>query len=125
MHRVDDRLDALLQTPVGTAFRIAMTFLIFCLSLVVFRPTSLHDTGVMFTRLFIPTDGLPAPLFAQAFWLTLAVVFLAHLAGASTGWRRTSLRLPEPVKGFAYAAVLTLALIIAPGATKAFIYFQF
>jgi hypothetical protein len=29
------------------------------------------------------------------------------------------------MKGIAYAAILTLALIMAPAATKAFIYFQF
>src|SRR5262245_25073664 len=123
--RTRPRLDSLLQAPAGTIFRIAFTFLVFCLSLVVFRPASLHDSGVMFTRLFCATDGLPAPLYAQAFWLTVAIVALAHLAGASRGWRRWSLRRPEPLKGFAYAAILTTALILAPGATKAFIYFQF
>src|SRR5262249_38350649 len=122
--RLVPRLDALLRTWIGTPLRGALTFLTFCGSLGVFRPASLHDSGVMLTRLLWPTEGLPAPLYAQAFWLTVAVVALAHAAGSSRAWRRWSLRWPEPVKGFAYAAVLTLALILAPGATKAFIYFQ-
>jgi alginate O-acetyltransferase complex protein AlgI len=33
--------------------------------------------------------------------------------------------LPAPVMGFGYAAVLTLALVLAPDSGKAFIYFQF
>jgi len=123
--RTKPRLDAALQSFWGTAPRIVVTFLTFCLSLVVFRPPSLHDTGVMFSRLFSSTDGLPAPLHTQAFVLTFLMVALAHCAGASVGWKRWSLRLPAPVKGLAYASVLTAALILGPGATKAFIYFQF
>jgi len=123
--RTKPRLDAALQSFWGTTLRIAVTFLTFCLSLVVFRPPSVHATGVMFTRLFNSTDGLPAPLHTQAFVLTFLMVALAHCAGASRGWKRWSLRLPAPVKGLAYASVLTMALILGPGATKAFIYFQF
>src|SRR5262249_16725475 len=81
-------LAALLRRRPGTAMRVALTFLTFCVSLVVFRPASLHDSGVMLTRLLSATDGLPAPLYAQAFWLTVAVVALAHAAGSSRAWRR-------------------------------------
>ena len=34
-------------------------------------------------------------------------------------------RLPAPVLGFGYATVLSLALVLAPSASRAFVYFQF
>ncbi len=50
----------------------------------------------------------------------------AHLVGRDLpAWRRRLERVPAPVQGLAFGTVLTLALLLAPHASKAFIYFQF
>ena len=54
-----------------------------------------------------------------------AVVVGCHLLALRGLWQRLATRLPAPVMGAGYAAVLLLALVLAPNAGKAFIYFQF
>ncbi len=55
----------------------------------------------------------------------MAIVAAAHALGSRPGWRAISARLPAPALGLGYAAALTLALLLAPDAGSAFIYFQF
>ena len=57
--------------------------------------------------------------------VTLALFALLHLLAAFRVWPRMVLRLPSPVLGLGYAAVVLLVLVLAPGSEKAFIYFQF
>ena len=47
---------------------------------------------------------------------------MASLAGCRG---KRCARLPAPVQGLGYAAAVVLALVLAPDAGKAFIYFQF
>jgi alginate O-acetyltransferase complex protein AlgI len=127
------RLDGLLQSLPGTVFRIAFTFVSFCVSLVVFRAPSFAHAFEMYTRMLVaapvpplpalPPPGTPVPEFG--FWLTVAVMLAAHLLGKSGGWIRPTLRLSAPMLGFSYAALLGLALVLAPQGGKAFIYFNF
>jgi hypothetical protein len=105
--------------------RIGLTFLCFCLTLVVFRCTSLADGTTMLGRMLWPSAGLATPLFGRAVWLTAAAVALGHVLAVRPEWRRRALHLPGPIRGLGYASALTAALILAPGASKAFIYFQF
>jgi alginate O-acetyltransferase complex protein AlgI len=119
------QLSALLQTAGGTVLRVAFTFITFSCSLVVFRAATVGAGLTMLHGMFAGQDGLPTPLHSRSLWWTLAVVALAH-AWALRDWgRRLLVHLPAPVRGFGYAAVLTLALALAPGSGKAFIYFQF
>ena len=116
---------AFLDSRPGTSLRIGLTFLCFCLTLVVFRCTTLSAGSVMLGRMLWPAAGLATPLLGRAVWLTAAAVALGHVVALRPEWRRWGLRLPGPVRGLGYASALTAALILAPGASKAFIYFQF
>ena len=62
---------------------------------------------------------------AVGLWLTVVLVAVCHALVASGTWQRWSWRVPAPVMGFGYSAAFTLALMLAPPAGKAFIYFQF
>jgi alginate O-acetyltransferase complex protein AlgI len=119
------RLKAVLQTAPGTAGRVALTFVCFCLSLVVFRCTGPAFALTYYRRLFVPSGGEGLPLQAAALYGTFAAVALAHAAGKWRGTVRVVERLPAPVRGLGFGAALTAAFVLAPGASKAFIYFQF
>jgi alginate O-acetyltransferase complex protein AlgI len=121
---------AVLESWPGTVVRVAGTFAVFCLSIVVFRSPSLHAGWEMLTKMFVPTGGMPAPLHMRAFWVTMAIVAAGHAAGwylaqSKFIWRRAWTQMPAPVLGALGAAMIVLAVVLSPGATKAFIYFQF
>jgi alginate O-acetyltransferase complex protein AlgI len=118
-------LDRALRTRAGTVLRVSITFLTISLGLVFFRSTTFATAGEMFYRLAVPSSGLGPPLHAAGVWYTAALVALCHALAARGIWRPLALRLPAPVLGCGYAAVLLLALVLAPGTEKAFIYFQF
>jgi alginate O-acetyltransferase complex protein AlgI len=119
-----------LQRPLGTTIRIAFTFSLCVVSFVFFRAASLHAGRDMVARMFERADGLPAPLLMHGFWFSIAVIVIGHAIGRylSTSpfvWWRAWRATPAPVLGFAAAALIAAALIVRPGVTKAFIYFQF
>jgi alginate O-acetyltransferase complex protein AlgI len=119
------RLDAVLQTAAGTGVRVAVTLFFFVCSLVVFRTLTLTDGALMLRRMFKLSAGLGSPLAPQVFWFLLGLVALAHAFGGWGKWQRLYRRLPAPMRGFGYAALLTFALLLSPMAGKTFIYFQF
>jgi alginate O-acetyltransferase complex protein AlgI len=114
-----------LETRPGTVVRGAFTFLCFCLTLLVFRSLDWAGVWCMLGRLFAPCAGLDAPRLAAGFWWTVAVVAVAHYFGRRPLPGRWLARIPAPMVGVGYAMLLTLMLIVAPGSSKAFIYFQF
>jgi alginate O-acetyltransferase complex protein AlgI len=119
------RLSRLLQSAAGTALRVAATFVMFACTLVVFRTATLALGWTMLHGMVTPQLGQGPPLPARGLWYTVAVVALCHALARRAGWKKMHDRLPSPVRGFGYAAVLTLALLLAPETNKAFIYFQF
>jgi alginate O-acetyltransferase complex protein AlgI len=119
------RLDDLLQTTAGTAARVGFTFFFFLCSLVVFRTLSLGEGAKMLAHMFGGHPGLGSPLAVSVFWSIMLLVALAHALGAAGGWKKQYECLPAPVRGFGYAAALTLTLLLTPMAGKTFIYFQF
>jgi alginate O-acetyltransferase complex protein AlgI len=119
------RVDAALRSAPGTALRVMLTFLCFCLLFVIFRCPRLAAGWTMLGRMLTPSAGAGLPLFAGGLYLTFAVVLLGHALGHGNRGQRFWERLPAPVRGLAFGAGLTLALVVAPGASKAFIYFQF
>ena len=120
------RFDAVLRSSPGTLLRVAFTFVTFCLSLVIFRATDFATAGRMFQRLFQPAASLQGPpLPVLGFWLTVGAVVAAHLLRHFGLWQRWNWRLPPSLLGAGYAAVLMVALVLAPHGGKAFIYFQF
>jgi alginate O-acetyltransferase complex protein AlgI len=145
-------LSWLLTSVPGTALRMATTFLLVCVGWVFFYAASLEaeqslkvanenvakggrvervtysawsTSWTVLHRLVVPHSGLGPPLHNRGLWYTVAVVAVAHLLGASGMWRRWAVKLPPPALGFGYAAMLTLALVLAPDTGRAFIYFQF
>ena len=125
-----ERVNALLQSPLGTAGRVLFTFASFVMTLIIFRTVSLSDTGVMFARLFSGSAGAAMPMPVAGLYATIATVFFAHLLGA---WLvkhplavcRFMVRIPPPAIGVATASVLQAALLLGPAVSKSFIYFQF
>jgi hypothetical protein len=73
----------------------------------------------------IPHEGMGTPLHNRSFWCLFAVIVIAHALGQRNLGRTVMDQFPAPVRGFAYASVLTVALLLAPEADKAFVYFQF
>ncbi len=114
-----------LRTSAGTALRTAFTFTTFCYSLVIFRSLSLHNAWLMMGNMLAGVGGLAAPLPLRGLWITVAVVALAHALGRERLRRALSERVPAPVQGMALGVLFTLALVLAPDASKAFVYFQF
>jgi alginate O-acetyltransferase complex protein AlgI len=119
------RLDAILQTPLGTAGRVAVTFFFFLCSLVVFRTLTLSDGGQMLWRMFQAHAGLASPLAPSVFWSIVLLAATAHALGAWGSWKRIYERLPAPCRGLGYAGALALVLLLTPMTSKTFIYFQF
>ena len=118
------RLDAALQTTVGTGFRILLTFLCVMLCWVLFQP----DVGkslTMFERMFTIQMGEPLKLHNRSLWYTVLFVGVCHVLVARGLWQRLYTRLPAPVLGFGYAVCLCAALVLAPDNGTTFIYFTF
>ena len=83
---------AFLDSRPGTSLRIGLTFLCSCLTLVVFRCTTLSAGSVMLGRMLWPAAGLATPLLGRAVWLTAAAVALGHVVALRPEWRRWGLR---------------------------------
>ncbi len=118
-------LDGVLKTAGGSAMRVALTFTAFTVSVVVFRNSTLASAAEMIGRMFTPHAGLGSPIPLVCFWVTVLVMLLAHLWGRwDRSWQWWGLA-PAPVQGMVYASVVIVALMLAPAASQAFIYFQF
>jgi alginate O-acetyltransferase complex protein AlgI len=118
-------LDGALRTDGGTALRVALTFTVFCYSLVLFRCPTLADAGTMMVGMVTGATGFLTPLKARALWWTLAALALGHYLALGGRWKRLAERLPAPAWGFGFGLMLTTTLTLAPDASKAFVYFQF
>jgi alginate O-acetyltransferase complex protein AlgI len=119
------RLVGLLQSRMGTALRMLITFGCVCAAWVLFRSPSLRVAGAVLKRLVLPRHGLSMPLPIHSFLWLAGIVILCHAVTATGVWKRLAIRAPEPVLGCAYAALAILSLVLAPDSGKAFIYFQF
>jgi len=124
--QVKPAIDRCLRSPAGTVGRMLFTFLVFSLTLVVFRAPTLQLAGTYFIGL-VSLGARPGkgPMGSEAVLLTLLTVVICHVVGLRGWHRRPLLRAPAPVLGFGYAVLLTATLILVPTHVKAFIYFQF
>ena len=125
-------LRRMLESTPGKLACIALTFLVFSLSLVVFRSasqpdgtTSFEQAGKMFRQLFVPSMGAGSPTPPVVFWTLLATVVIGHLIALRPNFLSDWNRLPAPVRGFALASFLFVTLILPPETSPQFIYFQF
>jgi len=118
-------LDRLLRTPPGVALRVAVTFTVFCLGLVVFRSTTFAGAACLLDRLFVPHYYLSFPMQTDAFWVLAAATLVCHGVGRTGLWKALVVRLPAPVLGGGYAAAMVAALLLMPDNARVFVYFQF
>jgi alginate O-acetyltransferase complex protein AlgI len=119
------RLDACLQTRGGTLLRMGTTFSAVALGWVLFRAPSFEGAATICHRLFVPQPGLGSGINSTGMWATLGLVAFFHYVGWRQLWHKWQVRVPAPALGVGYAVVFSLALLLAPDAGKAFIYFQF
>ncbi len=120
------RLVDVLESRAGTAARITVTFLSFCMSLVVFRANSVSDAILMLRRMIVPTEGLGIPMNERGFWYAMLILWMAHVIGHHQNAIAKALDfVPLPIRGMGYACIFTLALVLSPAIDQAFIYFQF
>jgi alginate O-acetyltransferase complex protein AlgI len=119
------RLDRALQSWPGTVLCVLTTFLAVCVGWVFFRSQTFSGAAEMLHRMVLPSHGMTSPLHNRSLWATVAVMALCHALAQRGLWKRIAERVPAPVLGFGYAAVLTVALVLAPDSSKQFIYFQF
>jgi alginate O-acetyltransferase complex protein AlgI len=104
---------------------MALTLLSVTVCWVFFRAQTFTQAKVFLRHLFVPTTGLGCPLPSVGLWYTVVLVVICHIIGHSGLAQRWANKLPAPALGFSYAVVLTLALLLSPDTSKAFIYFQF
>jgi alginate O-acetyltransferase complex protein AlgI len=119
------RLDGVLQGMVGTMLRRTVTFLCICFCWVFFRAATFGAAWEMIRRLVVPHAGEAPPLPVVSLCYTVAVFVVCYVVAYNGLWKRLATRLPAPMLGCGYAMALSLALLLAPGTTKTFIYFQF
>jgi alginate O-acetyltransferase complex protein AlgI len=118
-------LDGALQSWPGRIVCVAITFLAVTIGWVFFRATTFGVAAEMLHRMAVHHAGLTSPLHNRSLWYMVAVIVLCHALAQRGIWKKLAARLPAPVLGFGYAAVLSLSLVLAPVAGKTFIYFQF
>jgi alginate O-acetyltransferase complex protein AlgI len=124
---VRPRLEAFLQSSLGTVLRMALTFFCVYQGFVLFRAPTFAIARAMFHRLWLPVEGLGVqhPYGYGLFWYIVVGFVLCHVAACRRWWDRISLRLPTPILGFTYVLALILCMAAAPLQDKPFIYFQF
>jgi alginate O-acetyltransferase complex protein AlgI len=106
--------------------RIAWTFTLLCIGVVIFRSPSLLSACFMLGRMFHPFAGATLP--AGAFLIALAIIaliFAGHLLGSMKMSRRIERFIPAPVLGVGLAVLFLLIQLLIPEDAKPFIYFQF
>jgi alginate O-acetyltransferase complex protein AlgI len=118
------------RTPFGWLWRVALTFLITCLSFVIFRAEDITTATHIFQRLVFSFEGNDIPLQAASFWSCVGLMVIGHALGC--WWEKLGLRrvrlwrsLPAPMVGILAALFLLLTIMLAPGSSQSFIYFQF
>jgi alginate O-acetyltransferase complex protein AlgI len=119
-----ERLNALLNTWLGTIWRVAFTFSCVTLCWVLFRP-EWGKSITMYQRMFGMYDGLTLPLHNRSLWYTILFVIFCHAFVARGYWQKLWERAPAAALGVGYAVCLITAMVLAPDSGKAFIYFTF
>jgi alginate O-acetyltransferase complex protein AlgI len=106
--------------------RVAWTFMLLCIGLVIFRSSSLATAGLMLARMVHPLTGATLPTAALvAGLLMIGLIFAGHLIGRTKMNRRLELFLPAPALGVGMAIFFLLIQLLIPEQGRPFIYFQF
>ena len=132
------RLEAALNTTIGTGLRIMLTFVAVSLCWVLFQPnlpfngakpdvilSGFDRAMAMYAKLFSVSMGQALPLHNRSLWYTAGFLLICHLIVSRGMWQRVYNRLPAPVLGVGYAVCLCVAMVLAPDNGGGFIYFDF
>ena len=116
--------DGLLTSRLGTAWRIAITFIVVALAWTFFRP---DWAGAMqlWKKLLGITTGKPLLLSNRYVWVIVGCVFAGMLLWRSQWLQRLATKLHPALVGAAYASCLCGAMLLAPPVGKPFRYFDF
>jgi alginate O-acetyltransferase complex protein AlgI len=117
-------LERSLRSIPGTLLCMLLTFTCVAAGWVFFRATTFATAFTLLHRVAMGRPGLNTPMPRMSLLTTLVFLGVCHAVACWVPWRKLG-RLPPPIQGFAYAAALVLAQVLAPDAGKAFIYFQF
>jgi D-alanyl-lipoteichoic acid acyltransferase DltB (MBOAT superfamily) len=117
------RLAAALETAPGTGLRVLVTFVCVSLCWVLFQP-ELPRALAVYEKLFHFHRG-PVSLNSRGLWYTVLFLFACQFLVRSGAWGAIYRRLPSPVLGAGYAVCLCAALVLAPDASRPFVYFRF
>ena len=118
------RLDRSLQSIPGVVLCTLLTFTCVAVGWVFFRASTFGTAFTLLHRVAVWHSGLGTPIPMLNLKCTLVFLAVCHAVGYWVPWRKLW-RMPAPIQGFAYAAALVLAQVLAPDAGKVFIYFQF
>lgn len=118
-------INNLLQSTIGKAFRIVLTFVCVSIAWIFFRAKNLNDALIFIKGLFIPQFGKPEPMNANGLILIVVFIALAHTLGTNKIWQSLLQKIPAPLLGMAYSLFLSFCFFLAPPLGKPFIYFQF
>jgi alginate O-acetyltransferase complex protein AlgI len=117
-------LQRLLASAPGRTACVALTFLTWCLTLMLLRAPSFAVVVGMARGLVVSGAG-GAPGRYTAVLFAYVVVCLGHGLGCWPRFRELTARLPSPLLGSGYCLMLLASLLLAPQSGAAFIYFQF
>jgi alginate O-acetyltransferase complex protein AlgI len=118
-------LTALLETRLGTAGRVALTFTAVSVAWVFFRPDLSQAVTILERMAAFDRPGSPLPLNARGLWYTALLLLVCHVAVASGLWQRVWSKLPPAAVGWSYAVLVIAAMLLAPEQGQGFIYFTF
>ena len=117
--------ERILQSRLGVAVCIGLTFVMICFTWVPFRATSFESMGLIFQCMFTPGGGMPTPALEVGLLYVYLIVGVCHWLAYQGWFKRLTIQLPSQVVGAGYCTILLVALLLAPKSGQAFIYFQF
>jgi alginate O-acetyltransferase complex protein AlgI len=115
-------LDRLTRTGAFTVFSMALTFVFWNLSLVVFRSGNMEIATEMLRRMFVWESGA---LKGGATLLLCAALYLAMAINEKVDLMPVFERLPLLLRGLGIALLVWIAMLFAPHDATPFFYFQF
>jgi alginate O-acetyltransferase complex protein AlgI len=118
-------LQRALRTLPGRTFCVGLTFLSVSLLWVLFREPTMGQAWAFYGSLLGGGQRLAWPVTRTPILVATLALLVCHVLGQKNRWKTIADRLPAPLLAGVYAAMLLVALLLAPGTEKPFIYFQF
>ena len=112
--------------PLFHPLKVARTFLLLLIGVVIFRAHTISDAWLMLQHMAVPVAGKNlSPNLVCLGLVVLALVFAGHALGTFKNLPRVTRRIPPVVMGIALACFFLLIQLLIPAESAAFVYFQF